>query len=241
MKVKKYMSLLALWALCGTALYSQDIFTALENKTQWELADAYWKVADKFESLGQKTRAQEFRNQAKALYPEYPQKPSENTEAPTDNQIVPEPLEVVVDPLTGIPERPLVKERNLNGQRVVRFQFSKMIRGFITEDINLILSGISPKLSVDGAPDLKYEDLLVPTQDFFAQIKGEDFSPDTLFILETLSISPAPGTVDDWILRVSAQKDQEALKNLPFWKANQTYTFERAGDLWKLRRIDSQD
>lgn len=239
--MKRFVNLLFLASFLTLAAGAQDVFSVLEDKTRWELADAYFQVAEKFESLGQKTRAEEFRKEAQAIYPAYPRKP---TTAPATTPVNPTetPVQgVTVDPLTGIPERPQVRQQNIQGQRIARYQFAKMLRGFLNEDLNLVLSSVHDGLIINGAPALSYQEILVPAKDFFTLNDFSSLGPSDLFAMESLTAADPAGSGEDVVITVKAVETAPGASSLGFWKPYQKYTFSRTGDTWKLKTIDTSD
>jgi hypothetical protein len=82
-----------------------------------------------------------------------------------------------------------------------------------------------------------------PTADavnaFLQAHPAEAGTPEDLFDLDSLEVTSAGSTVT-LTVKPSAQAPADLADYLPFWKAKQTYTFDRDGDTWKLTSVSGE-
>jgi len=192
---------------------------------QYELADAYWAAGQKFIDLGQADRGAEFKARAKQIFPGYV--PGQTPQAAVSAPAKPEPQ---------LPSLDAVLQKNLQGEKIARLQFQKLLRGYLTGNAATIASALGDTVVVDGTSSQ-------PTADTVAQFlqahPAEAGSPEDLFELDSLETTSAGNTVT-LTVKPNPQAPGDLGTVLSFWKPQQTYTFDRVGDTWKLTGISGQ-
>ncbi len=192
---------------------------------QYELADAYWAAGKKFIDLGQADRGAEMQAHAKKLFPGYvPGQPPAVTAMATP----------VAAPQLPAPE--VVRENNLQGEKVARLQFQKLLRGYLTGSAPTIASALGATVTVQGEASQPTADTVSAFLQAHPATAG---APDELFDLDSLEATSA-GTTVTLTVKPAAQAPADLATYLTFWKATQTYTFSRDGETWKLTSISGE-
>lgn len=205
-------------------LGAETVIDQLFGLRNYELADAYWAAGQKFADLGQATRAAEFKAKAKRLFPGFVP-----GQAPAF-QAVP----VATPEAPHVPEVATVREQNLQGQKIARLQFQKLLRGYLTGSASTVTAALGTTVEIQGQVSTPTRE---GVQAFLDAHPAEAGAPDDLFQVETLEVADGGG--QQVIVTVSANPESSALaQSLPFWKENQAFTFDRVGDTWKLVKIE---
>jgi len=207
---------------CVPGFAADSMIDQLYGLRKYELADAYYSAGLKFADLGQAERAAEFKAAATRIFPGYV--PGQAPAAPV----------VAPAPEPSIPSAQAVLQDNLQGEKVARLQFQKLLMGYLTDTAATVSSVLAESLTVEGKPALADATTVAA---FLQAHPAEAGSPDELFLLDSLELADGPN--QSVILTVKANPDapQSLAEDLPFWKPSQTYTFERVGDTWKLSKI----
>ena len=212
---------LTFFVLSGLA--AETVIDQLYGLRKYELADAYWAAGQRFADLGQADRAAEFKAEALHVFPGFvPGK------APTaSNSAVP-----VAAPQMPSPE--VIKEKNLQGEKIARLQFQKLLRGYLTSNTATVLSVLAASVEIQGQPTSPDA---VSVGAFLQAHPAEAGAPDELFLLD--SLDAIDGTGQSVVVTVKANPDAPAglAEVVPFWKDKQTYTFDRVADTWKLVKV----
>jgi hypothetical protein len=192
---------------------------------QYELADAYWAAGQKFIDLGQADRGAEFQARAKALFPGYVpgQAPKVTVAAP-----------VQADP--QLPTMDAVLQKNLQGEKIARLQFQKLLRGYLTGTAATVATTLGATVTVQGAPSQPTPDAVAA---FLQAHPAEAGSPQDLFDLDSLTVTSAGQTVT-LTVQANPQAPSDLAALFTFWKPKQTYTFDRVGDTWKLTAVSGE-
>ena len=208
-------------------LGAETVIDQLYGLRNYELADAYWSAGQKFADLGQADRAAEFKAKAKHLFPGFVpgQAPSFQQTSSTSAAQAPH-----------VPEPADVRENNLQGQRIVRLQFQKLLRGYLTGAAATVASVLATNLEVQGQATTPS---VADIASFLEAHPTDAGAPDDLFRVETLEVTGGKG--QQVVVTVSANPEAETLAGVfPFWKPLQTFTFDRVGDTWKLVKIEGK-
>lgn len=250
-KLKK--TLIGFLILFSTVLAGADIFDEIKKARRFELAEAYYQTGIRFEELGQKDRGESFKEAAARIFPGYTPGMTAPSAAPS-SELVPPALEVPdavsqapelpVNELTGLPIRPQVKENNIDGAKIVRLQFSKLIRSALTQNIETLLSVLAPGVKGPGFENgIEEREAAALLRGFFAANDTKKLSPSLLYDMTSLTVEKVSGMPEDMILTVHAASGSPgglALSELvPFWKETQRFYFIRQGDSWKLQGISN--
>jgi len=216
---------LTLTALPGFA--ADTIIDQLYGLRKYDLADAYYAAGQRFVDLGQADRGAEFKARALQIFPGYVPGQSPAAAAPSA-PVIPEPQ---------VPSDQVVLQQNLQGEKIARLQFQKLLRGYLTGGSSTVSSVLADSLTVQGA--VAQADPASVAAALQAH-PAEAGSPDELFVLDSLEVSDGPNQTV--VVSVKANPDAPgALADfLPFWKESQRYTFVRVGDTWKLSDIEGQ-
>lgn len=199
-----------------------DQLVALRN---YELADAYWAAGQKFADLGQADRGAEFKAAARRLFPGYVP-----GQAPAFQAV----SAVPASPAPHVPEVSEVREQNLQGQKIARLQFQKLLRGYLTSTASTVAAVLSSSLEVQGQKSLP---TAAAVASFLEAHPAQAGTPGELFLTDTVEVADGPG--QQVLVTVSANPEASSLAEvLPFWKPFQTYTFDREGETWKLVKIE---
>jgi len=227
---------LVILASIALPLSGQNIFESIEQNRRLELADAYYEAGQRFQQLGQKERGAQFIASAQKIYPGY--KPSSTRPEVKVEVVLPEILlEGTVDPLTGIPDRPKVREQNINGEKIVGFQFAKLIRGFLSANETSIGSVISENLAGPGFEQgLTNAEVVQGAKSFFeSNTFFTRWSPSRLFDMSSIVVFAVQETPDYILSATTNPENREKLMGLlPFWGERVSFYFIRRGDNWFL-------
>lgn len=225
----------------GIPAAAETLIDQLYAQRQFDLADAYWLAGQKFTELGQKERGAEFQAKAKHLFPGYVA-----GKAP-EFAVVPEAQAIAVAAVPETPRMPdvtVVREQNLQGEKIAKLAWNKLLRGFLNSNADTIASVLADKLTLprEGNPEvLATAGMTTQIEAFFQDHVLDVSAPADLYDLASMKSSEGtePGSV---VLTVAAQPEAPAELEtlLPFWKPVQQFTFVRSGDTWKLAAISGE-
>jgi hypothetical protein len=250
----------------SAALPAQTVIEQLYAQRKFEMADAYWLAGQKFTDLGQKERGDEFKAHALKLFPGYvagvtpvfapTQVPAANGETSEASASVAGEPEA---PEPTIPDANVVREQNLQGEKIVKLAWNKLLRGFLSGNAETVRSVLSDTLTLppegnsDPSPNavsasdsprgsgLATAELAPSIEAFFTDHPLDLASPEELYVTSSVKLSAGTeaGSVK---LQVQAQPEApaELAALFTFWKPEQTFTFVRSGDTWKLASISGQ-
>lgn len=223
------VSLLAFASLPG--LGAQTVIDQLYGLRQYDLADAYYAAGQRFTDLGQADRGTEFKAKAKRLFPGYVPGQAPQVQAlPASAPAAAPPA----SPAPQVPSAEVVREKNLQGEKIAKLQFQKLLRGYLTGNASTVTAVLAPTLSING-DSVTLDGATVET--FLQAHPAEAGSPDELFILDSLAVADGTGSSVQLTVRAQAGSTADLAAILPFWKDTQVYTFDRVGDTWKLVSI----
>jgi len=266
------VAVVILLVVASASLPAQTVIDQLYAQRRFEMADAYWLAGQKFTDLGQKERGDEFKAQALKLFPAYVagvtpvfvtvQAPTANGETQDSNTSAAASQAPQTQPT--IPDANVVREQNMQGEKIVKLAWNKLLRGFLSSNAETIRSVLADTLIIPNetaaampladpsAADLQPEvaqpanglataDLAPAIEAFFADHPLDLASPEELYV--TSSVKLSAGT-EAGSLKLQVQAQPEAPAELAdlftFWKPEQTFTFVRSGDTWKLASISGQ-
>jgi len=204
---------------------AETVIDQLYGVRKYELADAYWAAGQKFADLGQADRAAEFKAKAKSLFPGY-----FPGQAPVVTPATPPPA-------PQLPSLEVVKENNLQGEKIARFQFQKLLRGYLTGSAPTVTSVLASSLQVQGqtaSPDA------TAVAAFIDAHPTQAGAPDDLFQVDSLDVADGPGQTVVVTVKANPNAPSDLADTFAFWKATQTYTFDRIADTWKLVKIEGR-
>jgi len=206
---------------------ADTVVDQLYGLRNYDLADAYWAAGQRFTDLGQTERGAQFQAQAKRLFPGYVP-----GQAPAFKAMP------VAQPATTpqkVPETSVVREKNLQGEKIARLQFQKLLRGYLTGSAATVAAVLGTSVEIQGT-------VTTPTPEsvaaFLEAHSASAGAPEDLLRIDTLEVVEGPD--QQVVLKVTANPEADATLPdvLPFWKAHQTYTFDRFADSWKLVKIE---
>lgn len=216
--------ILALLVLPG--LGAETVIDQLYGLRKYDLADAYWAAGQKFADLGQSDRAEQFKAQAKRIFPGFVP-----GQAPAFQAL---PAAAPANPEPKVPETAAVREANLQGQKIARLQFQKLLRGYLVGSAPTVGAVLADRVTIQGEATAVSASALAA---FISDHPADAGSPDDLFLINTLEIADGEG--QKVTISVAANPEASGLERLvPFWKPNQVYTFDRVGDTWKLVAVE---
>lgn len=221
-KLTRMFAILLVGIAVSGPVAAQSLVDQLYGQRAYELADAYWAAGLKFIALGQADRGATFKAAALRIFPGYVpgQAPAISANQPA-----------VAPPQTPAPEVPsvqVVREANLQGEKIAKLQFQKLLRGFLTGRLAGAVFG--PSLTVQGN---EQKTDIAAFNAYLGQHPTAAGSPADLFDLSSLAAIDGQG--DQVLVTVRANPNApEDVQSLSFWKPQQTYTFDRIDDTWKL-------
>ena len=220
----RLFAVLSLTLVCLPGFAADTVIDQLYGLRKYELADAYYAAGQRFADLGQADRAAEFKAEAKHILPGYVP-----GQAPPAVAAAPPP------PEPQLPSVQVVLEKNLQGEKIARFQFQKLLRGYLTGNADTVTSVLADGLTVQGSPADPSS-----VAGFLKAHPAEAGSPEELFVLDSLKATDGPG--QSVVISVKANPEAPGSLSglLPFWKDDQSYTFDRDGNTWKLSKIEGQ-
>lgn len=224
---RRFLAALSFALLVLPGLGAETVIDQLYGLRNYELADAYWAAGQKFTDLGQADRGAEFQAQAKRIFRGYVpgQAPSFQAlpaAAPAEK------------PAPALPSAASVRESNLQGQKMARLQFQKILRGYLTGDASALASALAATVVLDGQPTAVDPAALAA---FLEAHPAEAGAPDELFDPATWEASDGAGQSVVVTFRTVPDAPGNLAAVLPFWKAAPKLTFDRVGDTWKLVEV----
>ncbi len=232
------VSILAVVGLFGSSLaFAESPVDQLLAARNWDLADAYYKVGQKFVNLGDKARGEEFMAAAKEIYPGY--RPGSKAPTTKEKMVLPPPVAT----LKSVPVIPAVVAQNLQGEKIVRFEFSQLLSSYLEGDPSILPNLLDTNVIVTGRGGqpltLTATQAQTLAQDFIQKNPPNALSPEQMFQMKTLTVTPVPQTTGpSYLVSVEAQAKADAsLTAMPFWGPRLTFLFNRVGDTWKLSAI----
>lgn len=210
----------------SSGLSAQTVIDQLYGLRNYDLADAYWAAGQKFADLGQADRGAEFKAKALRLFPGY---------VPGQAPVALPAAAVPAAPAPQIPAAEKVREANLQGQKIARLQFQKLLRGYLTGNGATVAAALAPTLTVQGQVAGADGSSV---SSFLESHPAEAGAPDELFLLDTLEVADGTGTTVVLTVRANPEAPAVLTDQLAFWKPVQKYTFDRVGDTWKLASIE---
>ena len=228
MTLNRFVLILSVAVVAGAGAQPAATSSAVDQlyaARQYELADAYWSAGQKFIDLGQADRGAEFQTRAKQIFPGYVpgQAPKVAVAAPAQ----PEPQ---------LPAMDAVLQKNLQGEKIARLQFQKLLRGYLTGTAPTVAAALGDTVTVQGAPAQPTADAIAA---FLQAHPAEAGSPQDLFDLDSLATVSAGQTVT-LTVQANPQAPADLAALFTFWKPKQTYTFDRVGDTWKLTAVSGE-
>lgn len=238
-------------------LFAQNPIEILEARRQFGLAEAYWQVAERFAQLGQNERAAQFRRAAGQWFPGYrgpgsvavpgqaldggavPAGSSSPTVTSPGTPSQPAvPAGTVVDPLTGLPDRPQVREAALDGERIARYQVGKLLRQFAARQVTGVLSVFAFPVQISGQ-SLDAASLGAGLQGLYTSLGDDPLALADLVHLDSLRLLPGPQQT--WTALVERVQDGPEWLSAPFGGAALIeMTLVREGSLWKVSGLRGQ-
>ena len=204
---------------------AETVIDQLYGVRKYELADAYWAAGQKFADLGQADRAAEFKAKAKSIFPGYVP-----GQAPVAAPATPVPA-------PQLPALDVVKENNLQGEKIARLQFQKLLRGYLTGSAPTVTSVLASSVEVQGqsaSPDA------AAVAAFLEAHPAQAGAPDDLFQIDTLDVADSAGQTVVVTVKANPNAPADLADTFSFWKATQAYTFDRVADTWKLIKIEGR-
>ena len=213
---------LSLFALSG--LEAETAIDQLYGARKYDLADAYWAAGQRFADLGQADRASEFKAKAKQIFPGYV--PGQAPQATA-----------VLAPVSApaLPSMESVRKNNIQGEKIARLQFQKLLRGYLTGNAPTVVSVLDSTLVVQGRGATPALDAVAA---FLQAHPTEAGAPDDLFVLDTLEVADGAGQSVTVTVQANPEAPADLAEAFPFWKEKQVYTFDRVIDTWKLVKIE---
>lgn len=204
---------------------ADTVIDQLYGLRKYELADAYWAAGQKFADLGQADRAAEFKAKAKMLYPGY---------VPGHAPVV---APAAPPPAPTLPSLEVVKEKNIQGEKIARLQFQKLLRGYLIGSAPTVTAVLAPNLTVQGqaaAADV------ASVAAFLQAHPAEVGAPDDLFQIDTLNVEDSVGQSVVVTVKANPSAPADLASTFTFWQPTQTYTFDRVADTWKLVKVEGR-
>jgi len=227
--IRRCAAVLILSSAALPGLGAETVIDQLYGLRAYDLADAYWAAGQRFIDLGQADRGAEFQAKAKKLFPGYVPGQAPPTQAAP---AVPASAPAAAP---AVPAADTVREKNLQGQKIARLQFQKLLRGYLTGSAATLASALGSPLTVQGeAADP------AGVRAFLDAHPAEVGSPDELFDLDSLEAADGAGTQILVTVKAAADAPAGLAELLPFWKPVQTYTFSRIGETWKLTAVEGR-
>ena len=237
-KVIMLVSALAVFGILGSDLaFAESPVDQLVVARNWDLADAYYQVGQKFVHLGDKARGEEFMAAAKAIYPGY--RPGSHAPTTKEQLTLPPPVE----PLKSVPVIPAVVKQNLQGEKIVRFEFSQLLSAYLEGDPTVLPSLLDNNVIVTGHGGqpltVTAAQAQAQAQDFLQKYPPVAVSPEQMFQMKTLTVTAVPQSDGpSYLVSVDTQPKADAsLTAMPFWGPRLTFLFSRVGDNWKLSAV----
>lgn len=159
-----------------------DFYTDLSQESRKELAEAYYMAGEQYKEIGKTKKGQDFIDMAYKIYPGL--NPSAIGE-PTRTQKRPTSVQTSWEP--SYPKTPpsVAPDRNL-----VLYQFTRFLRAFITEDIEVIKKVLDSSLCIHALDDWVSEKVIEEYAGaIFDAYPIDQMPPSDLIRLDTIEIT----------------------------------------------------
>lgn len=221
-------------ALTAVSVVSGQFYDAMDVQERRRLAEAYYLVGEQYKAVGSTEKGHAFTQMAYTIYPMLDPDAIDLAAVDTPESVAPEK--------PPAPERPPLRQRVVDPRNAVRFQFSKLLRGFFNEDVDMMLPVLAPKVAVRGYEEgVNRETVHVELERLFAGIDLEDVPPTGIYNLATLAFTERDWQERDYfeeIWEVSVEVDREPMVDLEpyviFWEPTQRFFFRESAGEWRL-------
>lgn len=226
------MRILALLCLVSITNVYGNVIDEIVNRRQLELADAYWLAGERYIELNKVEIGRAMQARARQLVSGY-QPPSERQMDGVPS-LVPAPVEVALPEV----DQEAIARRAAEGQRIVRIQFNKLVRGFLMEEVSTVTSVLAELLEVPGVGNLSRSESSNRLQDLFRDNEVDGLSLEDLYDADSLQVERVEGTADDYVLTFNLSSNApDYLRQRPWWAPSLSLYFVRSGNNWTLRAI----
>jgi len=220
----RFVPVLILFVICAIPATANSLVDQLYSLRAYTLADSYWAAGKQFIHLGQKERGAQFQARALQIFPGYV--PGQAPQV-TASSAAPTPQ---------LPSEQVVLEKNIQGEKVARLQFEKLLRGYLLSDAATMTGALAAQVKIQGQDTSVSAASLA---DYLAKHPTEAGSPSDLFDTSTMVFTD--GANQQITLTIQANPQAPAdLASVSFWKPTQTYVFDRDGDNWKLTSVSGK-
>jgi len=213
----------------STGLFAQ-FWEEVPSMVRPDLADAYYKAGEQYEKNKEtRDKGEAYKAMALKIYPDY--KPGQGISSPALPEVTPE--ETKTTPAEEISSR--VRQKNLKVEKLVQYQFTKMVRAIINENPRMLESVLADRIFAPG-----YENgysrarLISQLPQVFAQLDLESVPPSDIYNFSSMRVSVTDQ--GNYLLKINTTgKLDEMFKQVfVFWESEQHFTFVPQGSSWVL-------
>jgi len=225
-------AIVLLFILCVGQVHG-NVIDEIFQRRQLELADAYWFAGQRYIELNKVEIGRAMQARARQLVNNY-RPPNERETLDGSMSVAPAPVEVALPQIS----QEEIARRTAEGNRIVRIQFNRLLRGFLMEETNTLASGIFNTLDVPQLGSIVKSELNTRLNALFSQYEIDALGLDDLIVSESIKVERVEGTTDDYILNVTLSPNApNYLKERPWWANSLSLYFVREGNSWLLRAI----
>ncbi|GEM_PF-5458479 len=227
--------LLAIFALASTQLFG-NVVDDLIAARKLELGDAYWLAGERYIALDKVELGKQMQEQARRIVSGYVP-PSERSETAATPTVTPAPVEVNIPEVNSAE----LARNAAQGDRIVRYQFTKMIRGLVSEDIETIISTIATEIKGPGfEAGITRAEVRRRVQALFSENDANLLTPEMVFDVSSLTVTPVEGTDQDFLLTVKTSPSApQFLTSRTWWGSSLNIYFVREDNLWVAKAVSN--
>lgn len=209
--MKKYAFVIVLICIVSAAAWSQ-FYRGLSYQERKELAEAYYLVGEQYKDVGKTEKGDDFIAMAYRIFPDLKSGEIEAQELPTKKKT--EIIGTWQPRFNPVPA-------GVTAENAVKYQFSKFLRGFFTEDKETMLETVDRRLYLPGIESgIPQAELDARIQYLFLQEEISTLPPSQIADLRSIRIEPVDRRI--WKASIEPAEGTE-----PYYRSYIPYNVDR--------------
>jgi len=197
---KMIIGLCILLFFCITPVWSQ-FYEDLTLQERKELAEAYYLVGKQYQQVGKKEKGDDFIRMAFRIYPML---------SPETIRYQPRSVQTALALAGAWMPKIAVIPAEVAARNAVKFQFSRFLRAFMTQDIEVLGDVLASTVylpGIDRGISLKEAETVISR--YLEENNISEIPPSRLFVLDSISVSPVSQDIWEASIRLA---DRPALR-----------------------------
>ncbi len=223
--MKRILILVILVCLIPVFGWSQ-FYKELTYQERKELAEAYYLVGEQYKDVGKIEKGEDFIAMAYRIFPDLKSDQIEAQELPTREKAkIIGTWQPRFNPVpTGV-----------TAENAVKYQFSKFLRGFFTENAETMLEVVDNRIYLPDIPSgIPKAELDARIQYLFLQEEISSLPPSRIADLQTIRVSPVDRNIWQADIQPAAGAEQYFAEYLPYDTSRLTFFFRAVGENWLI-------